>query len=76
MSKVEGNLIKARVTSIGSRFKTMIFNFFKLFLLSPYYMPSTGLSRLHALFYLIFKTSLGGILPLLCFRNLRLEETK
>lgn len=31
MSKEEGNLIKTRVTSIGSRIGTMIFNFLSYF---------------------------------------------
>lgn len=58
MSKEEGNLIKPRMISIGSRIELWYLIFLKLFSLSPYYMLSTGLSRLQALFYLIFKASL------------------
>lgn len=58
MSKEEGDIIKTRVISIGSRIETVILNFFKLLLLNSYYMPSTGLGRLRELFYIIFKTSL------------------
>lgn len=58
MSKEEGNLIKTRMISIGSRIELWHLIFLKLFLLSPAYMLSTGLSRSQALFYLIFKASL------------------
>jgi hypothetical protein len=52
MNKQERDKIKTGVSSIGRRAETVILNFFKLLLLSPYHiMPSTELSRVRTLFY-------------------------